>query len=260
MTRLRNFSIILAVLLVAFSCTKDPLKEAPILKTATVTNINSTTVATGGEILYDGNAAIVSRGVCWSTTANPTISGSRTTDGNGAGSFTSTITGLAPNTTFYIRTYAVNSAGTFYGNQVTAATTLTGSVSDVNKLTLLNLVNEVRTKGCNCGTEKMPPVAPLVWDNQLEIAAIEHDLDMSKNNYFDHTGTDNSTPATRITKTGFIFKSCGENIAMGFQTEQQVVNGWLNSPGHCKNIMTASFKFMGVGKVGTYWTQVFAGK
>jgi len=134
------------------------------------------------------------------------------------------------------------------------------SLSDTNKQTLLSLVNEVRQKGCDCGTIKMPPVEPLVWNDQLEAAALEHSLDMNEKNYFDHIGSNGSTFAERLTKTGFKWTSCGENIAMGFQTEQEVVNGWINSQGHCKNIMTANFKYMGVARSGTYWTQVFAGK
>lgn len=134
------------------------------------------------------------------------------------------------------------------------------SVSDINKQTLLNLVNETRIKGCDCGTEKMPPVEPVAWDDLLETAAKEHSLDMYEKNYFDHIGSDGSSVADRLTKIGFQWTSCGENIAMGYQTEQQVIDGWIKSPGHCKNIMTARFKFMGVGRNNTYWTQVFAGR
>ena len=89
------------------------------LSTTVPSSITSTTAATGGNITADGNGAITSRGVCWGTTANPSITDSHTTDATGAGSFTSNLTGLSAGTTYYARAYATNSAGTAYGNQVT---------------------------------------------------------------------------------------------------------------------------------------------
>ncbi len=95
-----------------------PEKE-PTLTTTPVTDIEATTAKSGGVITNDGNSDIIVRGVCWSTRKEPTIEGTRTTDGYGTGSFTSTITGLTPNTLYYIRAYATNSIGTGYGNQIT---------------------------------------------------------------------------------------------------------------------------------------------
>jgi uncharacterized protein (TIGR02145 family) len=90
--------------------------ELAILITTEVTNITQTTAVSGGNITDDGGAAVTARGVCWSTTENPTISDSKTEDGSGAGTFTSNISGLEPNTTYYIRAYATNSTGTGYGS------------------------------------------------------------------------------------------------------------------------------------------------
>ncbi len=89
-----------------------------ILTTAAVTVITSTTATSGGNITVDGGGLITARGVCWGTTTGPTISNSRTTDGNGIGSFVSSITALTPGTKYYVRAYATNSAGTSYGNEV----------------------------------------------------------------------------------------------------------------------------------------------
>ncbi len=90
--------------------------------TAVVSNITSTSATCGGNVTSDGGANVTARGVCWSTHHNPTISDSHTDDGSGTGSFTSGMTGLFPNTTYYVRAYAVNSVGTRYGNEVSFTT------------------------------------------------------------------------------------------------------------------------------------------
>ena len=89
----------------------------PSVSTTLASNITQTTATCGGDIMSDGGANITSRGVCWATTPNPTITNNKTSDGNGTGQFISNLTGLAPNTTFYVRAYATNSVGTAYGNQ-----------------------------------------------------------------------------------------------------------------------------------------------
>ena len=93
-------------------------RQLPTVTTDSVTNITQTTVTCGGNVTSGGDTPVTARGVCWSTSHNPTISNSHTTDGTGTGSFTSSITGLTANTTYYVRAYATNSAGTTYGNEV----------------------------------------------------------------------------------------------------------------------------------------------
>ena len=133
-------------------------------------------------------------------------------------------------------------------------------VYNVNKTQLLELVNDVRSKGCTCGTTPMAAVGAVTWNDQLAKAAYEHSLDMKVNNYFNHNTPDGVTPGQRITAAGYTWKTFGENIAMGYATEQAVINAWLASEGHCKNIMNGSFREMGLGKEGTYWTQVFGAR
>ena len=86
--------------------------------TAAVTSITATTATSGGTVGADGGASVSARGVCWSTTSNPTTADSKTTDGTGTGTFTSAITGLTSGTTYYVRSYATNSVGTTYGPEV----------------------------------------------------------------------------------------------------------------------------------------------
>jgi uncharacterized protein YkwD len=132
--------------------------------------------------------------------------------------------------------------------------------STVNESTLLALVNNVRKTGCTCGSTAMPAVAPVTWNDLLEKSALLHSTDMNKNNYFSHTGLDGSSPGDRLTRVGYNWRAYGENIAKGYTSEQSVMNGWLQSEGHCKNIMSSHVKEMGVGRDGNYWTQVFATK
>lgn len=103
----------------------------PTVTTTTVGNITTNSAATGGNVTTDGGAAVTARGVVWSTAQNPTVSlTTKTANGSGVGSFVSSITGLASNTTYYVRAYATNSSGTAYGSQLTfkTLTSPTGSI------------------------------------------------------------------------------------------------------------------------------------
>jgi hypothetical protein len=109
--------------------------SAPVLSTTTMSSITQTSAISGGNITSDGNAAVTARGVCWSTSTSPTTSGTtKTSDGTGVGVFTSSITGLTANTTYYVRAYAINSVNTAYGNEVNFTTSfasnLTGTFID----------------------------------------------------------------------------------------------------------------------------------
>ena len=94
----------------------------PTLTTTAATSITAISASTGGTITSDGGSAVTARGVCWNTTGNPTTADTKTTDGSGTGSFTSSPTGFKSNGKIYIRAYATNSIGTSYGNQVEVTT------------------------------------------------------------------------------------------------------------------------------------------
>ena len=96
------------------------------LTTLPIGNITDIAATTGGNITNDGGTAITNRGVVWSTTQNPTTANNSITNGSGTGSFTSNLTGLTANTTYYVRAYATNSAGTAYGNELSFTTTTGG--------------------------------------------------------------------------------------------------------------------------------------
>lgn len=99
------------------------------LTTLSVGNITNTSSTSGGNILNDGGTPVTQRGVCWSISSNPTTANNFTSDGSGTGTYTSSLTNLALNTTYYLRAYAINSAGVSYGNQISFTTTAVGSIS-----------------------------------------------------------------------------------------------------------------------------------
>ena len=120
------------VLLLSNSCSKEKNQgpgEAPVLTTVNVNSVTHTTANCGGNITSDGGAKVTARGLCWNTTQNPTTDDNITTDGNGTGTFTSALTDLAVNTTYYARAYATNSVATSYGNELSFKT-YAGTVSD----------------------------------------------------------------------------------------------------------------------------------
>ena len=104
-----------------------------VTTTAATTNITLTTATSGGEITSNGGADVTARGVCWSTTANPTTADAKTSDATGTGSFTSSLTNLLPGTTYHVRAYAINSVGTAYGADVTFTTVPVGLATVTTK-------------------------------------------------------------------------------------------------------------------------------
>jgi uncharacterized protein (TIGR02145 family) len=94
----------------------------PVVETSAVTSPTDSSASGGGEVTYGGGASVTARGVCWSTTHNPDVNDDHSTDGTGMGIFSSMLTGLAPNTLYYVRAYATNSEGTGYGDEVSFTT------------------------------------------------------------------------------------------------------------------------------------------
>lgn len=129
---------------------------------------------------------------------------------------------------------------------------------------VLDLVNEVRSESRTCGDQTFASTLPLAWNEKLASSALEHSHDMAKQNYFSHTGRDNSQAGERAKREGYDYRLIGENLAAGHGSAKQAVAGWLMSPGHCANLMNPEYTEMGAAYVvnpasdsAIFWTQVF---
>jgi uncharacterized protein YkwD len=128
-----------------------------------------------------------------------------------------------------------------------------------------NLVNEAREQGHRCGNRSWPRANPVRLSATLSEIARQHALDMARHHYFDHQDLSGRSPADRVKAAGYRERRIAENIAYGTLSIEDVIAGWLNSPGHCENIMDRRFKEMGIAFAqGTeehrelYWVQLFA--
>ncbi len=130
---------------------------------------------------------------------------------------------------------------------------------------VLELVNRARATPRRCGQQAFDAAPALRPSPRLTAAALGHARDMARNSLFDHQGSDGSSAAVRVSRAGYTWKSVAENIAAGVTDPAEVVAGWLESPGHCANIMSPGFQDMGVAfavdtrsRDGIYWAQVLA--
>jgi uncharacterized protein YkwD len=129
----------------------------------------------------------------------------------------------------------------------------------------LHLVNEARARGAQCGAQSFGPAPPLTLSGTLADVAVGHATDMAVHDYFEHQDLAGQSPADRVRAAGYSEKLVGENIAYGPKSVEEVVKGWLASPGHCQNIMDPHFAQMGIGlapghaaRRGLFWVQVLA--
>jgi uncharacterized protein YkwD len=129
----------------------------------------------------------------------------------------------------------------------------------------LELVNEVRARGTRCGAKSFAPAPPLNLSGTLGTVALGHASDMAEHGYFEHQDLTGHSPADRVRAIGYKERLVGENIAYGPESVDEVMRGWLDSPGHCENIMDPRFAEMGLALVaghgarhGLYWVQVLA--
>jgi uncharacterized protein YkwD len=139
----------------------------------------------------------------------------------------------------------------------------TGSQTRALATRALQLVNDVRARGARCGGRSFGPAPPVRLSGTLAGVAFGHAADMAQHDYFEHEDLAGRSPADRVKTAGYLEKLVGENIAYGPTSAEEVVQGWLDSPGHCENIMNPEFAEMGIAnaagqssKRGLYWVQL----
>lgn len=130
--------------------------------------------------------------------------------------------------------------------------------------TVIQLVNQARSQSRICGDQRFSSTNPLSKNSKLSSAASSHSQSQASRQIMTHSGSNRSTATLgkRATMAGYQWRNLAENVARGQTSPQAVVQSWLNSPGHCKNIMQPYFKDVGVGAVQgndgkIYWTMVF---
>jgi uncharacterized protein YkwD len=136
---------------------------------------------------------------------------------------------------------------------------------DVVGRAILDAVNAARAVPRTCGEQAFGAAPPVAWNDALGAAALAHSRDMATRRHMAHEGSDGSQVGTRATRTGYDWRLVGENIAAGQTSAREAVDGWIESPGHCANLMNPSFVEMGAGYAISrmrmpgfvYWTQVF---
>lgn len=205
------------------------LQYIPTLTTASVSNITDSSAVCGGTVTDDGGAAIITRGVCWSESPHPTIDGNNTADSSGMGSFISQITELTAGTTYYVRAYATNAAGTAYGNEISFTTIGAFSVSDNLKVIFSSgnlqwsatnggntaTTHAVAGNGTAAGTWRF---APHQWDT---IGANNRNISSTYTGWIDlfgcgTSGYDNKYPYTSSKTDSDYFRGFDNNFDGGY--------------------------------------------
>lgn len=133
----------------------------------------------------------------------------------------------------------------------------TGEVTDAFRDEMLAGVNQLRASGCQCGSKWMPKVPPLKWSAKLEKSAKAHAIDMYSKGFLSHDGSNGSDFSERISNTGYDWSAVGENVAWGYDSIEDAIGGWVESPDHCKAMMSSSYTEIGAANAGSYWVQDF---
>ena len=202
----------------------------PTVTTNNVTNISQTSATCGGNVTSDGGTSVTARGVCWSTSENPTVSGSHTTDGSGTGGFTSSITGLSAGKTYYIRAYATNSAGTSYGEQRTF-TTNTVSLPTVTTNNVTSITQTSAVCGGNVTNDGGGTITRrgIVWSTHSNPTTSDHGINSGSGTGSFTGNLTELSPNTAYYVRAFAVNSAGTayGTQKTFTTSGNLIEEWL---------------------------------
>lgn len=131
---------------------------------------------------------------------------------------------------------------------------------------ILRLTNEIRARGANCGSRgDFEPAPPLTMQSNIHCSARAHSMDMAVRDYFDHDTPEGASPFDRMGEAGYQYRVAGENIAAGSHDAAGTMEQWMESDGHCANVMDPDYTELGVGyfpggQYGFVWTQNFGSR
>ncbi len=130
---------------------------------------------------------------------------------------------------------------------------------------VVKYINQYRSQPQTCGGKSYPAAPAIQWNNKLYQAADAHSVDMARRDFFDHQGSDGSSPSNRASNAGYDWKTVAENISAGTDTPEQTIDQWINSTGHCHNMMNQAHSEIGMAcrfdtlsEYNIYWTLVLA--
>ena len=123
---------------------------------------------------------------------------------------------------------------------------------------VMTKINILRSSGCQCGNEKLSPVGPVQWDDQLYAVSKQYAKYMHRHNHFEHLSKNGEDLGDRLDRYGYKWHKIGENLGYGYDDFNEVLKAWIESPSHCRMLMDPDVTHMGLSKKGTYWVQSFA--
>lgn len=156
-----------------------PFLSLPVITTAAVSNVTNTTALSGGNVTDDGGTPVIAKGVCWSTTPNATVAlNTKTIDGAGTGSFSSSLAGLTTGSTYYVRAYATNSIGTAYGNEIGFVATTQPTLAVLTTLNAVGITSSSASCGGDITSEGNVPVTArgICWGNSPNPTMADHNI------------------------------------------------------------------------------------
>lgn len=224
MRKLIRISGFILLVLAVQSCKKA---DIPTISTLSVSEISYSTASSGGEVKSDGGSPVIARGICWNSSPDPTILNSKTSENASNESSTSKITGLSPNTTYYVKAYATNSAGTGYGNEVSFIT-LKIDVPVLTTKEVTSITPKSAVSGGNVIDEKGAPVTErgVCWNTMVNPAITDH-----KSSEVSGTGEYFSQLTPLIPNTIYYLRAYAINSSgIGYGNEVSFTSGAVTLP------------------------------
>ncbi|HMU10996.1 MAG TPA: hypothetical protein PKC54_13385 [Ferruginibacter sp.] len=251
---MRTLFFILMVSAVGLSCQKEleaptgPSNLLPTITTTVLSSITNTTASGGGTITDDGGSAIIARGVCWSTSVNPVVTGNHTTDGTGIGSFSSALTGLTASTVYYVRAYATNNTGTAYGNEISFTTSATaGALPTLITATAAFISPTSATSGGHVTADGGAAVTArgICWSTSTN-------PDITGNHTIDGSGLGAySSSMTSLTPSTTYYVRAYATNSNGTAYGNEV--NFTTSPGMIPDVYAAGYESNGTHTIAKYW-------